>query len=35
MKAHEDRFELRVVSDPPMLDAGAMIRKGTGRGKCR
>jgi hypothetical protein len=28
MKAHEDKFELRSVSDVPMLDAGAMLRKG-------
>ena len=28
MKAHEDKFELRSVSDIPILDPGAMIRKG-------
>ena len=28
MKAHEDKFELRHLSDPPILDPGAMIRKG-------
>jgi aryl sulfotransferase len=28
MKAHEDKFELRTVSDVPVLDPGAMIRKG-------
>ncbi len=28
MKAHEDKFELRSVSDVPILDPGAMIRKG-------
>ena len=28
MKAHEDKFELRSVSDTPILDPGAMIRKG-------
>jgi hypothetical protein len=28
MKANEDKFELRSVSDPPILDPGAMIRKG-------
>ncbi len=28
MKAHEDKFELRSLSDPPILDPGAMIRKG-------
>jgi hypothetical protein len=28
MKANEDKFELRSVSDPPMLDPGAMLRKG-------
>ncbi len=28
MKAHEDKFELRSVSDIPPLDPGAMIRKG-------
>ena len=28
MKAHEDKFELRTVTDIPMLDSGAMIRKG-------
>ncbi len=32
MKAHEDKFELRSVSETPILDPGAMIRKGqTGR----
>jgi hypothetical protein len=28
MKAHEDKFELRTVGDIPILDPGAMIRKG-------
>jgi aryl sulfotransferase len=28
MKAHEDKFELRRVADIPILDSGAMIRKG-------
>ena len=28
MKAHEDKFELRNVADIPVLDPGAMIRKG-------
>ncbi len=28
MKAHEDKFELRSVSDVQILDPGAMIRKG-------
>ena len=28
MKAHEDKFELRTVADIPILDPGAMIRKG-------
>ena len=28
MKAHEDKFELRSLSDIPILDPGAMIRKG-------
>ncbi len=28
MKAHEEKFELRSLSDPPILDPGAMIRKG-------
>jgi len=28
MKAHEDKFELRSVSDVPILDPGAMIRNG-------
>ena len=28
MKAHEDKFELRTVADIPILNAGAMIRKG-------
>ncbi len=28
MKAHEDKFELRSVSDVPILDPGAMIRRG-------
>jgi len=28
MKANEDKFELRSVSDVPILDPGAMIRKG-------
>jgi hypothetical protein len=28
MKAHEDRFELRTIADIPILDSGAMIRKG-------
>ncbi len=28
MKAHEEKFELRSVSDVPMLDPGAMLRKG-------
>jgi aryl sulfotransferase len=28
MKAHEDKFELRSVSEVPILDPGAMIRKG-------
>lgn len=28
MKAHEQCFELRAVTDPPALDSGAMLRKG-------
>jgi aryl sulfotransferase len=28
MKAHEDKFELRSIADVPVLDPGAMIRKG-------
>ena len=28
MKAHEDKFELRSVTDIPILEPGAMIRKG-------
>jgi hypothetical protein len=28
MKEHEDKFELRTVSEVPILDPGAMIRKG-------
>jgi aryl sulfotransferase len=28
MKAHEDKFEARTVSNPTLLDPGAMIRKG-------
>jgi aryl sulfotransferase len=28
MKAHEDKFELRSVSEIPILDPGAMMRKG-------
>jgi hypothetical protein len=28
MKAHEDKFELRSVSDVPILEPGAMIRNG-------
>jgi aryl sulfotransferase len=28
MKAHDDKFELRSVSDIQILDPGAMIRKG-------
>ena len=28
MKAHEEKFELRSVSDIPPLDSGAMLRKG-------
>jgi len=28
MKQHEDKFELRTVGDVPVLDPGAMIRKG-------
>ncbi len=28
MKAHEDKFELRSVCEVPMLDPGAMLRKG-------
>ena len=28
MKAHEDKFELRGVTEVPILDPGAMIRKG-------
>ncbi|MGE0881608.1 MAG: sulfotransferase domain-containing protein [Acidimicrobiia bacterium] len=28
MKAHEDKFELRSVSETPILNPGAMIRKG-------
>ena len=28
MKAHEDKFELRTVGEIPILDPGAMIRKG-------
>lgn len=28
MKAHEDCFELRAVTHPPVLDPGAMVRKG-------
>jgi aryl sulfotransferase len=28
MKAHEDMFELRGVSDPPILNPGGMLRKG-------
>ncbi len=28
MKAHEDKFELRTIADIPILDSGAMIRKG-------
>ena len=28
MKAHEDRFELRGVTDPHVLDPGSMVRKG-------
>jgi hypothetical protein len=28
MKAHEDKFEIRTLSDVPILDSGAMIRKG-------
>jgi aryl sulfotransferase len=28
MKAHEDKFELRTLTEFPMLDSGAMIRKG-------
>jgi aryl sulfotransferase len=28
MKANEDKFELRSVADVPMLDPGAMLRKG-------
>jgi len=28
MKAHEDKFEMRDVSDVPPLDPGAMVRKG-------
>ncbi len=28
MKAHEACFELRAVTDPPVLDPGAMMRKG-------
>jgi hypothetical protein len=28
MKEHEDKFEVRTVCDVPMMDSGAMIRKG-------
>jgi hypothetical protein len=28
MKAHEDKFELRTVAPVPVLDSGAMMRKG-------
>jgi aryl sulfotransferase len=28
MKEHEDKFELRTIADIPILDSGAMIRKG-------
>ncbi|MEX2488741.1 MAG: sulfotransferase domain-containing protein [Pseudomonadales bacterium] len=28
MKKHEDRFEARTQSDPPVLESGAMVRKG-------
>lgn len=28
MKAHEDKFELRSVTDVPILESGAMLRKG-------
>jgi aryl sulfotransferase len=28
MKTHEDKFELRTIADIPILDPGAMIRKG-------
>ena len=28
MKQNEDRFELRAVTEPPILDPGAMVRKG-------
>jgi len=29
MKAHEDKFELRTVGAVPILDSGAMVRKGV------
>lgn len=29
MKAHEDKFELRTVAPVPVLDSGAMVRKGV------
>jgi hypothetical protein len=29
MKAHEDKFELRTVGPVPVLDSGAMVRKGV------
>ena len=28
MKAHEEKFEICTVADVPILDPGAMIRKG-------
>jgi hypothetical protein len=28
MKAHEDKFELRSLAEPPILEPGAMVRKG-------
>ena len=28
MKAHEEKFELRTIADTPILDPGAMMRKG-------
>jgi hypothetical protein len=29
MKAHEDKFELRTIAPVPILDSGAMLRKGA------
>ncbi|MEX0943290.1 MAG: sulfotransferase domain-containing protein [Pseudomonadales bacterium] len=29
MKEHEDKFEARTISNPPILESGAMVRKGV------